>query len=153
MSDDVNGNRNSGTTADARDAKGRFAVGNPGRPYGTRHRITKALEALLEGDAERLTRQAINQALKGDTTALRLCLERILPPSRSRPVEVDLPEIKTAADGLDAVNRVIQAAACGEITLDDAQTLVGIIESHRKGLELVAIEERLSQLEQAVAKP
>lgn len=152
MSNDVNGNRNSGTTAEARDAKGRFTLGNPGRPYGTRHRITKALEALLEGDAERLTRRAIDQALTGDTTALRLCLERILPPSRSRPVEIDLPEIKSAADGLAAVNAVIRAAACGDIALDDAQTLVGIIESHRKGLELVAIEERLAMLEQALVK-
>lgn len=153
MSDDLNGNRNSGTTTDVRDAKGRFVFGNPGRPVGTRHKITKAIEALLEGDAERLTRQAIDQALRGDTTAMRLCLERILPPSRSRPVEVDLPEINTAADGLVAINAVIRAAACGDITLDEAQTLVGMIESHRKALEMVAIEERLSQLEQAVAKP
>jgi hypothetical protein len=77
---------NSGVVADARDAKGRFAAGNPGRPVGTRHRITRAVEALLEGEAEALTRRAIDQALAGDVTALRLCLERLLPPMKSKTV-------------------------------------------------------------------
>jgi hypothetical protein len=52
--------------------------GNPlGRPKGVRNRATVAAEALLEGEAEALTRKAIELALAGDPTALRLCLERI----------------------------------------------------------------------------
>jgi hypothetical protein len=54
-----------------------FKKGNPGRPKGARHKVTCAVEALLEGDAEALTRKAIEKALDGDTVALRLCLERI----------------------------------------------------------------------------
>ena len=53
--------------------------GNPaGRLPGTRNRATMAAEALLDGEAEALTRKAIEMAMAGDTTALRLCLERIL---------------------------------------------------------------------------
>ena len=38
--------------------------GNPhGRPVGSRHRTTLALDALLEGEAERLTRKAVEIAL------------------------------------------------------------------------------------------
>ena len=58
--------------------------GNPaGRPPGSRNRATIAAEALLEGEAQALTRKAIELALAGDTTALRLCLERIVPQRKS----------------------------------------------------------------------
>ena len=56
---------------------------NPaGRPKGARNKTTMAVEALLEGEAQALTRKALELALAGDTTALRLCLERIAPRQR-----------------------------------------------------------------------
>src|SRR5437867_3201999 len=46
--------------------------GNPGgRRPGCRNRVTQTAEVLLEGEAEALTRKAIELALEGDTTALR----------------------------------------------------------------------------------
>jgi hypothetical protein len=57
-----------------RDARGRWQPGVPGnprgRPAGSRHRTSLAVEALLEGEAEGLTRKAVEMALGGDTTAL-----------------------------------------------------------------------------------
>ena len=51
--------------------------GNPiGRPKGARNQATLLAESLLEGEVEAITRKLINRALEGDTTALRLCLER-----------------------------------------------------------------------------
>jgi len=65
-----------------RKTDGTFAPGNAlgGRTKGSRHRSTLAIEELLDGQAEALTQKAINAALEGDGMALRLCLERILPP-------------------------------------------------------------------------
>jgi len=40
-----------------------------------------------------ITRKAIELAKRGDLVALRLCLERIVPPRRDRPVNFTLPEI------------------------------------------------------------
>ena len=55
--------------------------GNPrGRPAGSRNKKTLAAAVLLEGESEALTRKAVELALEGDPTALRLCIERILPP-------------------------------------------------------------------------
>jgi hypothetical protein len=74
--------------------------GNPsGRPRGARNKATLAVEALLDGEAEVLTRRAIERAKEGDSVALRLCLERILPPRKDRPVSFALPKIESAADG------------------------------------------------------
>jgi len=64
--------------------------GNPrGRPKGARNRATVTAEALLDGEAEAISRKLIEKALEGDTTALRLCLERILPPRRDRPIQFE----------------------------------------------------------------
>ena len=47
--------------------------GNPnGKPKGVRNRATLAAEALLDGEAEALTRKVVEMALAGDSTAMRL---------------------------------------------------------------------------------
>ena len=69
--------------------------GNPaGRPAGARNRRTLAAVRLLDGEAEALTRKAVELALAGDAMALKLCLERILPPARERAVRFALPAIE-----------------------------------------------------------
>jgi Family of unknown function (DUF5681) len=66
--------------------------GNPkGRSQGSRNAATIAIEALLDGEAEALTRKAIELGLAGDMTALRLCLDRIVPPRKDRYVAFSLP--------------------------------------------------------------
>src|SRR4029077_11874899 len=72
--------------------------GNPaGRPMGARHKATVEDEALLDGGAEALTRKAVEMALAGDGTALRLCLDRIIPPRRERPGRFPKPGLQTSA--------------------------------------------------------
>ena len=62
-----------------------FPPGNAGKPKGARSRVTRAMEDLLEGEAEALTRRAVEMALAGDAVALRLCMDRLLPALRERP--------------------------------------------------------------------
>src|SRR6266478_4161588 len=73
--------------------------GNPaGRPHGARNRATALAEQLLEGEAERLVREAIDRAMDGDVLAMRLCLERILPVLRGRRIQLDLPSEDVAPE-------------------------------------------------------
>src|SRR5215468_4219147 len=113
-----------------RESDGRFPKGqsgNPGgRPPGARGQATLAAEVLLEGEAEALTRQAIELALEGDRTALKLCLERILPRRRSRALAFDLPCIDRIEDLGNAIGAVLQEAASGRIFLDEAAALIGM---------------------------
>ncbi|MGC2203149.1 MAG: DUF5681 domain-containing protein, partial [Stellaceae bacterium] len=80
--------------------EGRFRKGqsgNPkGRPPGARNKATLAAELLLDGEAEALIRRAVELALEGDPMALRLCLERIIPPRRARPVQLGLAPVRSA---------------------------------------------------------
>ena len=74
--------------------------GNPlGRRIGCRNKTTIAAAALLAGEAEALTRKAVELALVADPTAMWLCIERILPPCRERTVKFALPPIESAPTG------------------------------------------------------
>lgn len=127
--------------------------GNPkGRPRGALNKTTLAVQALLDGEAEGLTRKAVEMALSGDMAALRLCLERIAPPKRDAPVSVDLPPIESAADLPGAVSALLSAAAGGEITPSEAERLARLVGEAGKALELADIETRLAALEAANAK-
>ena len=124
--------------------------GNPnGRPKGARNMATRAVEALLDGEAETLSRKAIDQALEGNTTALRLCLERIAPPRKCSPVTIDLPgQIETAKDIQAALASVLKAVAEGEISPDEGSTVSTILETKRKAIETVEFEEQFAVLEE-----
>lgn len=127
---------NSGGKQDTRFKPGQS--GNPGgKPRGTRHKTTVAAEALLDGEAERLTRKAVEVAMTGDVTALRLCLERIVPPRRDRPVLFNLPPLTTAA------------VAAGDLTPTEAGDLSALVERFVKVLEAADFEQRLAALEAA----
>ncbi len=99
---------NTGEIQGGRFSKGRS--GNPaGKPRGARHRTTLAAEALLDGEAEALTRKAVEMALAGDSTAMRLCLDRILPPRRERPFNFKLPALQSAGDAAGAMAAIASA--------------------------------------------
>ena len=142
MADRYNGH----STAD-RDDRGRFGRGNSGRPVGARNRITREAEAILDGEASALTRKAVELALAGDLTALRLCLDRILPARRDRPVEVDLPTVETAADHAPALAAVAAAVALGELAPAEGKAVAEVLELHRKAIETAELERRIADLE------
>ena len=64
-----------------------------GRPKGIKDRRTEFRE-LLEPYAPALVNKAVAMALKGDSTALRLCLDRLIPPVKA----VDVHEGGSTSD-------------------------------------------------------
>lgn len=127
--------------------------GNPtGRPPGQRNRSTMAIEALLEGEAVALGRKAIEMALAGDGLALKLCLERVAPVRRGRPVQFELQPISTAEDIALALGSVLAAVGSGDIMPDEGSTVAGIMEAKRRSIEVVDLEKRLAALEVAATQ-
>jgi hypothetical protein len=98
--------------------------GNPaGKPAGARNKTTLAVEALLDGEAEALTRKAIELAKAGDMAALRLCMDRLAPPRKDRLVMFELPTITCAADAVKASAALFTAVAIGDLTPSEAAEL------------------------------
>jgi len=132
---------------EGRDQRGRFAPGNPGRPKGARHQTTRHVEALMEGDAEAITRAVIEAAKGGDLTAARLVLDRIAPARREPTVAVDLPAMTSAADLPEAVSAILAAVAAGDLSPTEAGRLSGVLADTARALEAHEIEARVSELE------
>jgi hypothetical protein len=130
-----------------RQPNGRFAQGNPGKRKGTRNRTTLAMEKLLDSDAKALTRKAIEMAKAGDQVALRMVLERLLPPRKDRPIRFALPSIRSAADHPAALAAVAEGVAAGHITPSEGQAFAMILEQHRKAVETAELEARIVALE------
>ena len=122
--------------------------GNPaGRPKGSRNRATVIAEQLLQADAERLTRTAIDLALGGDRTCLRLCLERLLPPVKERPLTLEGSDEEASQRLSDRVQSVWNAVLQGRITPREGSALAGLLESYRKAREMDDLQARVETLE------
>ena len=123
--------------------------GNPdGKPRGARNKATMEAQALLEGEVGPLTRKAIGAALEGDVAALRLCLQRISPAPRARPIDLDLPPIETAEDLVLAYRIMVEATCDGTITPEEAESLAAVLDSQRRAFEAVELEKRVARVEQ-----
>jgi hypothetical protein len=134
--------------------KGRFNKGQSGNPQGrrpgTRNKATEIAELLLAGEAEALTRKAVERALEGDAMALRLCLDRIAPLRRGRPVQLGLAPVRSAADLGNTMAAITTAATNGVITPGEAGELVRAVEIFVRAIETSDFERRLRAMEEQV---
>lgn len=109
--------------------------GNPGgRPQGARGKATLRLEALIDSAGNALGIKLVEQALTGDMAAMRLCLKVMFPAGRRRGVEIALPPLETTGQCMKALALVIEAAANGEVTLDEAKGLSDLIQMQHQTL-------------------
>lgn len=138
-------------TKDTKFKKGQS--GNPnGKPKGSRNRTTLAAEALLDGEAEAITRKAIEKAKAGDITAIRLCLERICPPRKDRPVVFKLPNTGTPTGLVKGMAAIVGSVASGDLTPSEGQALASLMESQRRAIETDHLEGRVAALEKQGAR-
>jgi uncharacterized protein DUF5681 len=124
--------------------------GNPdGRPLGIRDKRT-AMRELLVPHAEALVAKAVELALSGDSTALRICIDRLIPAAKAKDDPVSLPSL---TDSLAHNSReVIKALAIGELTPEEAATVLQALASQVRIIEADEIDKRLTALEQAAGK-
>ena len=137
--------------------EGRFQPGqsgNPmGRPLGSRNKSKLALETLLDGEAEALTKKAIELAKAGDMAALRSCMERIYPARKDTPVTFDMPKLETPADAIRAMAAIVAAVANGDLTPAEANELAKLADTFTRAIEAHELDERLRRLEAVTRAP
>lgn len=123
--------------------------GNPaGKPKGALNKATRAAQELLDGEAEALTRKAVELALEGNVQALKLCIERLVPPRKERTIDVKLPTL-SSIDALPKLTAaLLSAVSSGELTVGEASGLSTLVANHGKALELAELEKRICALEE-----
>jgi hypothetical protein len=118
-----------------------------------RKQATLAVAALMNGEAEELTRKAIELAKGGDLAALRLCMDRLLPPRKDRPVSLDLPMIESARDMPKAISALLGAVAAGELAPSDAAEVTKLLDAYGRAVEINELAERIDNLEKMAERP
>lgn len=117
--------------------------GNPsGKPKGAKDKRT-ALRSLLETHRDSLVKAVVDKALAGDTTALRICLDRLIAPVRGNPLTIG----KLSGTLSDRGEQVMDAISRGDISTEEATSLMSVIQSQAKIIEATELEERIATLE------
>lgn len=104
----------------------------------------------MKDEAEVIARAVIDKAKGGDPTAMRLCIERIAPLRKGRPMAFPLPATKTPDDIVGALGAVVSLMAAGELSPEEAEAIASVVEIKRKAIETQEIDERLRDLEQRI---
>lgn len=121
--------------------------GNPnGRPRGAVGQRTKLLKE-LEGDLPALVAALKTNALAGDTQALKLLLDRLLPVKKAAHELVELPQLVDAETLTDKAGAVLDAVAMGEVAPDIGAQLVQAVGVLSRVAEVQDLEARISALE------
>jgi hypothetical protein len=89
-----------------------------------------------------LVEKVLDQALPGDVACQRMMLDRVYPPPRAPPIQVNVPPIKTPQDVHSAIAAILTALGQGRLTPDETSALssligrsIQVIELHRSGDE------------------
>jgi hypothetical protein len=127
-----------------------FAPGNKcgrGRPPGSRNKKTAAARDLLEKYSEPVVRKVIQMALGGDTKALQLCLDRVVPVLRDPPVKLGSLPTSTAAELSKSSEKVVQSVASGKLPPGQGLVLSELLDKRRRAIETQDQDERIQKLE------
>jgi hypothetical protein len=98
----------------------------------------------LESEAENITRRLIEKAMEGDMAAIRLVIERLIPPAKDMPLNVDIPAISKASDIQPAMNQFFNLMASGDLSLSEFGRMVKALGEASKIAEMTEFEQRLT---------
>ncbi len=119
--------------------------GNPdGRPKGSRDKRTQYRE-LFEPHADDLIQKAIDLALAGDTTCLKMCIDRLVSPFRAKNATVTLDDIEGTLT--EKGEKIINAMGKGELSPSDASSMLTALAAQVRIVEIDELEKRVLKLE------
>ena len=132
--------------------------GNPaGRPVGSRNRFTQEMDEAFEQQGLELIDKLVSLAHDGNTVALRLCADRLVPARKHRHYQIQLPSPDQPDYSRAALAEIQRALSEGEIPTDEAIRLLSYVERATRILASQAVAEidlaaRLERVEEAVAR-
>jgi hypothetical protein len=87
----------------------------------------------------------------GDLAAIRLCVDRLAPARKGKPIPFELPPLEKPADCVAAAAKIAAGVACGELTPSEAAELAKVVEVYVRAIETKVFDERLTRVENAVS--
>ena len=121
--------------------------GNPeGRPPGIRDRRL-AMRDLLVPHADALVAKAVELALNGDSAALRICIDRLIPAAKAKDDPVSLPPMTGSL--ADKGRIVIEALGAEQLSPEEAGTILQALATQARIVEGDELEKRIAALEKS----
>ena len=129
--------------------------GNPaGCPTGSRQKITVNCERLLQRSAGQLTERLIEAALDNNMSALKICVERLIPVRKSSPIRIKgMPKVDSLQSASKATAHILNAVVNGEVDPVSAEIVSRITDKHIRSLQISDLEKRLQDLEEKLSEP
>ena len=127
---------------------GRWQKGQSGNPGGRKKgsiNVATRLRRMI--DVEALIATLHETALKGNTRAAELLLDRALPSLRPVAEAIELPGLKDAATLTAKAERIVELAAEGKVSPDIATALLSAIGTLAKATEIDELKRRIEALE------
>lgn len=121
-----------------------------GRPKGSPDWRSK-LRTQIEEAAPDLIKQLLVQAKGGDTQAIKLLLDKVLPNVKPETLPVPIPFFGVNINPADAILDVINQMTKGGLSLESSEALISAISALVKVREAGEIEKRVMTLEELVS--
>lgn len=131
-----------------RTKSGKFVKGVSGNPSGRPKQQSAIIREQLAKHGAGVVEKVLDKALnEGDTTALKMILDRISPPLKP----MSAPTVFNLSGGTltEKANQILSATSGGEITTETASALITALGNMARIAELDELTKRIEQLEQA----
>jgi hypothetical protein len=128
-----------------------FEPGNTfgkGRQPGSRNKKSR-LEESLADHGESIIQKCKLMALNGDRTALRLCVERLIPIAKPSGTRFRLPKMQTGADLKTVLPSILNQTSKGRLNAYEAEALAKVVETQQRAGEFTEFDERIRALEES----
>ena len=126
-----------------------FEPGNKfgrGRPKGSPNKKTQLAQKIFDDNSAAIMALAIN-ASREDRPMLRMLAGHIVPRRKDLPVKLGKLALTTFRDLDRASEAILNKAGSGKISVSEAADLFNMIETRRRVLMAVELEQRISALE------
>lgn len=116
-------------------------VANPkGRPKGTFQRHVQ-LAKLVRDNGEEIIQRCVELALAGDSTCMKICMDRVVPLKTSK--EFEMPDIKDKTP--EQLTSIMFEAMSGQVmSLDEINCILNMIKTFRSNDDSEAIKELIA---------
>jgi hypothetical protein len=110
-----------------------FPKGNSGRKRGSKNKSTLLAASFSAEQSTEILGKAIEMAKAGNVTMIKFLLERALP--KERVIPVDLPQLDSAYDSIEAMSAIVEALTEGRITPSEAADLTQVVATYLRSIE------------------
>lgn len=130
---------------DNRTSKGQFKKGVSGNPSGRPKSESTVLREKLIENSDKVFSLLMEKLDEGDSAALKMCLDRLVPPLKAVTVPVEIDSIGDTLS--EKVHSVFTAATRGQVSSDTASHLINALAGVAKIQEISELEQRITELE------